>query len=393
MTKSLSENINNEEESRNEKKLETIKEVIQEEAIDTRLILDSIPIGVCITDQRGMILNINVAFTKLFEYTKELLIGTPFIDLIAESSRKNFSTLPSNWNGQHYIQQGKWRMVNRKGKTFSVLANSSFQMDETTMQLQQIIFLVDIQDYEKTHMELQSTINVLYQRLDTQEESQQEAVHDLKNNVGSIVNIADILLHRKPTPEQERWLQMIMQVGTKTLSILQVSSDYDRMNKQEYTPEINAFDLADIVRKVVDVLSPATSQRAIHLALIYEGQPIDIQDMAVPMKADAFYIEQLLHNLLQNAVEASPNKGVVTLGVEKHDGLRLKLHNQGVIPLEVRPQFFEKYTTAGKENSSGLGTYLAKLIVELHEGTIAYHTSEAEGTTIHINLPQRLLND
>ncbi|WP_424582554.1 ATP-binding protein, partial [Tunicatimonas sp.] len=55
---------------------------------------------------------------------------------------------------------------------------------------------------------------------------------------------------------------------------------------------------------------------------------------------------------------------------------------------ELRDSFFEKFATAGKKKGTGLGTYIAKLVVNMHQGSIAYHSSEEYGTDIVILLPQ-----
>jgi signal transduction histidine kinase len=63
------------------------------------------------------------------------------------------------------------------------------------------------------------------------------------------------------------------------------------------------------------------------------------------------------------------------------------IHNQGAVPPELRPRFFDKFATSGKEGGAGLGTYSARLSAEAQGGRIAMETSEAGGTTLTIELP------
>nr|WKN37028.1 PAS domain-containing sensor histidine kinase [Tunicatimonas sp. TK19036] len=383
-------NSNNQE---NKEKLETIKNVVQKEAIDTKLILDSIPIGVCITDQQGVLINVNIAFSKLFGYTKEELIGQPFTILLPERNRQSFSYLHKKWKGQLYEQRGNWRMINKDGDEFTVLSNASFQQDEQTGQYQQFTFLVDTKDQEQSHLELQSTIDLLYQRLEIQDHAHQQDEHDLKNNVGSMVNIADILLNRKPTQEQERWLRMLMQVGTKTMHMLKASSDYARMEKESYAPEISKFSFAETMQEVISNLQEIANRKSASFSFAYNGKATSLEHIAITLEADRYYMEELLRFLLQNALEASPDHAEITIEVEKEEAFVLKFHNQGIIPSDIQSHFFEKYVSSGKNQGSGLGTYLAKLIVELHGGTITYRTSEKAGTTIFIHLPRQVVVD
>ncbi|MHC1789731.1 sensor histidine kinase [Solidesulfovibrio sp.] len=96
----------------------------------------------------------------------------------------------------------------------------------------------------------------------------------------------------------------------------------------------------------------------------------------------------MLMNLIKNAVEASPPGGDVTVACQKdHAGLRLTIHNSGLVPESVRGSFFNKDSTAGKMYGTGLGTYSALLIAKAHAGNITFTTSETEGTTVTVVLP------
>jgi CheY-like chemotaxis protein len=92
-------------------------------------------------------------------------------------------------------------------------------------------------------------------------------------------------------------------------------------------------------------------------------------------------------NLLKNAIEASPEGGVVSVALESgSEGAVAHIHNAGAVPAELRSRFFEKYATAGKSGGLGLGTYSARLMARVQEGELTMRTSEAEGTTITVRL-------
>ena len=62
----------------------------------------------------------------------------------------------------------------------------------------------------------------------------------------------------------------------------------------------------------------------------------------------------------------------------------VSIHNQGAVPESIRSVFFDKYSTAGKREGTGLGTYSAKLMVNALGGDISMQTSDEHGTTILI---------
>ena len=96
-----------------------------------------------------------------------------------------------------------------------------------------------------------------------------------------------------------------------------------------------------------------------------------------------------LDNLIKNAFEASPEKGRVKVDLSAEGRPEIKIHNQGLVPDEVRDVFFEKYTSSGKQDGTGLGTYVARLITETLGGEIFFESSRENGTTVTIVLPDR----
>jgi signal transduction histidine kinase len=95
----------------------------------------------------------------------------------------------------------------------------------------------------------------------------------------------------------------------------------------------------------------------------------------------------MLCNLIKNAIEASPEGGSVALSITREDGVRLEIRNRGAVPAEIRPRFFEKYTTAGKPRGVGLGAYSARLIARVHGGDLTLDASDPDATTVIVALP------
>ena len=97
----------------------------------------------------------------------------------------------------------------------------------------------------------------------------------------------------------------------------------------------------------------------------------------------------LFGNLLRNAVEAVYDHPVIDVGFAVDaSGVTVSIRNDGVVPVEIRERFFDKYVTSGKAEGIGLGTYSAKLVTEAQNGTIAMSTDEESGTTLVVWLPK-----
>jgi signal transduction histidine kinase len=99
-------------------------------------------------------------------------------------------------------------------------------------------------------------------------------------------------------------------------------------------------------------------------------------------------LENLLTNLVKNAVEASPAGETVTVALSGGEGIAVDVYNRGVVPEEIRENFFGKYVTWNKENGIGLGTYIARVIARAHGGDVSFTTDKAAGTHVTVTLPR-----
>jgi signal transduction histidine kinase len=101
-------------------------------------------------------------------------------------------------------------------------------------------------------------------------------------------------------------------------------------------------------------------------------------------------LNQIWTNLIVNAVQAMDNKGILTIGMKQEGDLvvvSIKDTGKG-IPLDVQPKIFEPFfTTKVSGEGSGLGLDIIKRIIQDHDATISFESTEGEGTTFFVKLP------
>ena len=110
----------------------------------------------------------------------------------------------------------------------------------------------------------------------------------------------------------------------------------------------------------------------------------------VDLKGSAIELRQLILNLLQNAVEAMPGGGTVTVETcREGDMLRIDITDTGQgIPEDVRPKIFSAFFST-KSEGLGLGLFSARRIVNDYGGRIAMESKEGTGTCFTVLLPLR----
>lgn len=112
-------------------------------------------------------------------------------------------------------------------------------------------------------------------------------------------------------------------------------------------------------------------------------------DSGIRIRTDRVLLARVIGNLVKNALEASAPGQTVTLGFHRAPLPAFTVHNEGVIPDDVRLQIFQRAFTTKGERGRGLGTYSVKLLGERYlGGTVEFSSSGAAGTTFTVRLPE-----
>ena len=104
--------------------------------------------------------------------------------------------------------------------------------------------------------------------------------------------------------------------------------------------------------------------------------------------SDPVLLCRILGNLTKNALEATPEGGVITLWCRQEGrGLSISVHNEGVMPEPSQLQVFQRsFSTKGE--GRGLGTYGSRLLAERYlQGEVSFSSTKAAGTTFTVSLP------
>jgi PAS domain S-box-containing protein len=147
----------------------------------------------------------------------------------------------------------------------------------------------------------------------------------------------------------------------------------------------------DLIQKVIGFINISSKQKDVEIEThLSENLP--------PIKADAQQIQQVLLNIVQNAIDASPARTVVTLstslektgeGVDSRprDCVCVSVRDQGTgVPPEHRKYLFQQFRTS-KPGGTGLGLVLSKQIIERHRGSISLNDAPGGGTIVRMLFP------
>jgi two-component system sensor histidine kinase KdpD len=228
-------------------------------------------------------------------------------------------------------------------------------------------------------------------RLDAETNSLRAALfssvtHDLRTPLASITASVTSLLDEDAafTPEDRReLLETILHEAQRLNRLVGNLLDLSRLRAGAITPAAAPAAIDDVIEGVVARLQPLLAGHRVRLML--RG---DLPD--VPM--DVVQIDQVLTNLLENAVKFSPQGTEVTVSAGTFQGaveVRVADHGPG-IPSDERERVFEPFVRGeqGSASGAGLGLSIGRAIVESHGGKIWIEGTPGGGTTVVFRLPR-----
>ncbi|MCB0242653.1 MAG: HAMP domain-containing histidine kinase, partial [Anaerolineae bacterium] len=144
---------------------------------------------------------------------------------------------------------------------------------------------------------------------------------------------------------------------------------------------------AEIVASVADKLTPLASNKGLSLALDVAGLP--------EIEADPMRLEQVLTNLVENAIKFTPDNGLIRVtGSDGSTMIELVVADSGIgVPAEERERIFDRFyqvdsSARRRYKGTGLGLTICKHIVTQHGGRIWVEAVEGGGSAFHVLLPK-----
>lgn len=248
-------------------------------------------------------------------------------------------------------------------------------------------------ELEELNRELERRVEVrtaeLEAALQIRDEFLSVAAHELKTPITGLRAMAQIIARKldKSDTQAPSWLSQgirtIDQQAERLTLLIGKLFDVSRLDQGKLAAERTPTNLAEMAEKMVAAFAGRTKKHTIALS----ADPDLIVDV------DPIGIEQVLSNLLDNAIKYSPDGGKIEVEVKQCDArcasLAVRDHGIGISP-EKREEIFKRFYQAHAEDHRsglGLGLYIAQQIVTQHNGSIEVQFPADGGTRFVIKLP------
>lgn len=214
--------------------------------------------------------------------------------------------------------------------------------------------------------------------------------HELRTPLNSILGFSDILgaqLYGNLNHKQEEYVNDIKVSATHLLGMINEILDMSKIEANAMKIVKSTFWITRAVDEVCNILMPLAQKKNI---TINKALSTDFE-----VFADYQKIQQILYNLVSNAIKYSPENDTIDISaICGEEGFKIAVHDNGIgIDKKYHGKIFAKFVQLDsaytkKESSTGLGLTITKELVELHNGKISLISEVNNGSTFIVDIPQ-----
>lgn len=327
------------------------------------IMLDTIDTGIIVLNMKKEIKSINQFAAALFNSKVDTAINQPLISITRDYEIDALI--------QQCIESGK-----AQSKIIEFSINKIYlEINARIFNDSVILIIKDVSEVKKDEKIRQYLVS--------------NVAHEMRTPLASIMAIIETLrsgsIENKETADD--FLNRMQVESEKLLQIVNELNELSALESGRMPLKMETFDIIGLIKYVIERMSTQAMRAGININTKFN---LDV----LPIKADKSRIEQVLVNLIHNAIKFSPNGGKVniTADLDLNDNfLYVSITDTGIgISKEELERIFERFYKVDKSRSSsgsGLGLSIAKHVVTAHGGTIWAESEEGKGSTFTFKLP------
>lgn len=373
------------------------EEALAESEERFRATFDHAAVGITHTAVSGKLLLVNNKFAEITGYTKDELTKLTFQEITypddLETDLQHLRMMLDRKIDNYTMEK---RYVKKEGSPVWVRLNVSAMRNPDHSVKYFIAIVEDITEAKKAHEIRQRLADVSRERNELLQinKSKDEfigiASHQLRTPATAVKQYLGLVLDDFAGPlndDQTRYIQTAYNNNERQLRLVSDLLQAARVNAATYKPERQQYDISRLTREVIQDLEPIITQKQQHILT----QGLDIQ--ARPA-VDATEIRLALSNLIENASKYSPEGATITVSLKKtNKSVVITVKDRGIgIAKEDLEKIFDKFTRLDNDYThaipgTGLGLYLVRKIVDVHNGTLSVQSVPKQGSEFSITLP------
>ena len=213
--------------------------------------------------------------------------------------------------------------------------------------------------------------------------------HELRTPLTAIKGYAEALLDDPEDPEaRERFVEIIHRQAERMERLVKDLLRLARLEAGQETVEVAPCDIAALIRGIVADFEPMATKKN-------QTIEVSVPEDAAMLQTDAAKLHDIIRNLVENAVNYTPDGGAIDIGAKVADGrfqLTVADTGHGIAPDDlgrVFERFYRVDKSRARPGGTGLGLSIVKHLVQVLEGEVFVENQPAGGALFTVNLPHR----
>ncbi len=337
---------------------------------------------IIIEDLEGRIIDLNEEATRAYGWKREEMVGQPGTKLVPAEWVAQANALRERVRHGQNVRNVELMRQDRSGHALPVLLTLSVLQDEQGKPIGVAILSKDIQQLKEAEREAREAVI-------RRDEFLAMLSHELRNPLGAVLNAAELMTHAENSdPRGALAADVILRQSRQMARLLDDLLDVSRVTQGKIEIRRQIIDLKQVVRDAVEAVRPEVEDRQHKL-------DVDVPDDPMFVEGDPSRILQIQENLLGNAAKYTPNGGRISITARcegKDAVISVKDNGQG-IPPDMLNNIFELFVQGPKslartEGGMGIGLSLARVLAELHGGTLSVQSDgKFHGSTFTMRMP------
>jgi PAS domain S-box-containing protein len=352
----------------------------------TQLAMDRSSEAICLIHPSGRYLQVNDATCKQLGYTREELLSMSVFDIAVETSRDNWA---ERWQltkslGSRGLEGHR---VTKDGRTIPVdLTVSHIQFGD-----REFLFTLARDATMRRHIEqeLRTARDLAESANRAKSQFLANMSHELRTPLNAIIGFSEVISSALFGPLDARYRDYAQDIHGSGHHLLRIINDLLDLSKVE----AGRLELRDTPVSIASAFE--TCRRMVCDRAAAAGVELDFPPTHLEVSADELRLEQVLLNLVSNAVKFTPSGGHVTVSamLALSGQVVISVADTGIgmasedIPRALQPFGQIDNSLARPHGGTGLGLPLAQRLIELHGGTMSIDSELGKGTTVTVVLP------